>query len=508
MRPFEILIFITILLSIISLLFIRRGSLWNSYSHGFLLFIVLCHVVFEGIRWQMIPAYVFAFILLLIALKQIFSNRKEQMERPTLLTRILKLCGVFFVFLLLILTLIPPLGLPVFKIPHPSGKFNIGSSIHYFRDTTRHDIFSPEKNRFRELSVRVWYPVSPDDHKKRLPYMQSDEARYLANHLKVPVFFISYFNLIKTDSYLNAKPLKGQFPVIFYSPSGCMVENTTLFQELASHGYIVLSVGHPYWNAFYYGEQGLTIPFNGDNAHYKAIWDEENSSTVKKIKEEITNAKNIQSKKETQQRLNKSMPEEVADIRLWAGDISFLVDQIEYKALDQRGILDNIDTSKVGVMGFSKGGAAAGQFCVSDNRCKAGINLSGFMFGDAVEKSFTRPFMIMESVEPWCTDCDPICDLFYKNSQSTAYMVRIKEAMHVNFTDFSLMGGKLIKLSGSFGPIDGKRFLKIQNDYVLAFFNRCLKGEPSDLLNDSTRKYEEVIFKSRNTKCNQVLPGS
>ena len=98
MRPFEILIFITVLLSLIGLLFMMRGSPWISYSIGFLLFIVFCHIVFEGGRWQMIPAYVFVFILLLIALKQIFSKRKEQMERPALLTRILKLSGVFLFF--------------------------------------------------------------------------------------------------------------------------------------------------------------------------------------------------------------------------------------------------------------------------------------------------------------------------------------------------------------------------------------------------------------------------
>jgi predicted dienelactone hydrolase len=234
------------------------------------------------------------------------------------------------------------------------------------------------------------------------------------------------------------------------------------------------------------------------------MWEEESSSKVISIKEDITNAKDLQSKKAAQQLLNKYMPEEVADIRLWAEDNSFLMDRIGYRAFDQRGILDNIDTSKVGAIGFSKGGTATGQFCVTDNRCKAAINLSGFMFGDAVEKPFTRPFMIMESVEPSCTDCDPICDVFYKSSLNAAYMVRINDARHPNFTDFSLLGG-INRLQGNIGPINGKRFLKIQNDYVLAFFNQYLKGEPSDLLNDSTRKYEEVAFKSRNTQSGQTL---
>lgn len=327
--------------------------------------------------------------------------------------------------------------------------------------------------------------------------MQRDEARYQAIYLKGEAFVLSHFKLIKTDSYLNAEPIKGIFPVIFYSPSGSIVENTTLLQELASHGYIVFSVCHPYWNAFHYDELGQVVQFDVDNAHYKSIWEQENSSEVIKTKEEITNAKDLQSKKAAQQLLNEYMSEEVADIRLWAGDISFILDQIEGQALTGVAIFDNIDTSKVGAIGFSKGGAAAGQFCVTDNRCKAGINLSGFMFGDAVEKPFTRPFMIMESIEPSCPECDPICDLFYVNSLNAAYMVRINGARHGNFVDFSLMG--------SICPINGKRFLKIQNDYVLAFFNQYLKGETSDLLNDSTRKYEEVIFKLRNTQSGQIL---
>jgi hypothetical protein len=498
MRPFEILIFITLLLLLITLFFVRKGPRWFFYAPGFPLLMVICHVIFEGVRWQMIPAYAFTAILFLIALKKVFTDKIERIKDLSPGKKILRLSAAFLTFLLLILTLIPPLALPVFKLPQPSGPLSVGSAMLYFIDTTRLDFYSLEKNKYRELSVRVWYPALPDNHKKRLPYMQADEARYMAIHLKAPAYFLIHFKLIQTDSYLNAKPLQGHFPIIFYSPSGSMVDNTALFQELASNGYIVFSVGHPYWNAFYYDDQGQVIPFDGDNVHYKAIWEEENSSLVIKIKDEITSATDIQYKKEAQQKLNKYMPEEVADIRLWSEDLSFLLNQLKDQALNRGTFFDYIDSANVGAIGFSKGGAAAGQFCVSDVRCKAGINLSGFMFGDAVEKSFTRPFMIMESIEPWCTNCNPICDLFYENSISTAYMVRIKEARHANFTDWSLMGG-LMKLDGSLGPINGERFLQIQNEYVLAFFNQHLKGESSDLLDRSIQHYQEVIFKSKNT---------
>lgn len=499
MRPFEILTFAAVLFSLISLLITGKRFRLFVYLPGGIFLIVLCHVVFEGARWQMIPLYAVASVLFLVTLTRIFITGKERQERLPLLTRILKTTGILIAFLLLLLTLLPPLAMPMFKIPHPSGEYQVGSSILFFRDSTRMDTISPEENRFRELSVRAWYPASPGDSEKRLPYMQADEAQCMAIQFNAPDFLLSHFRRIKTDSYLEAEPLNGPFPLIFYSPSGSIVDNTTLFQELASHGYIVMSVGHPCWNAFDYGEKGQVIPRDLENEHYKSIWEEENSSRVIDIKDKITNAKDLQSRKEAQQMLNTYMPREVADIRLWAGDLSFLMDKIEDPSFAGENILSHIDTSKIGAMGFSKGGAAAGQLCVSDKRCKAGINLSGFMFGDAVDIAFTSPFMIMESIEPSCPDCDPICDLFYENALNAAYMVRISGARHANFTDFSLMGG-LMKRQDIIGPIRGDRFLKIQSEYVLAFFDQYLKGMPSELTHDPAGRYEEVIFKSKNTR--------
>jgi hypothetical protein len=96
------------------------------------------------------------------------------------LKRILRISGTVITFILFVITLIPPLAIPIFRIPNPTGKFKDGSSILFYRDTTRIDEFSSELNRFREISVRVWYPASPGNREKRLPYMHPDEARYLA----------------------------------------------------------------------------------------------------------------------------------------------------------------------------------------------------------------------------------------------------------------------------------------------------------------------------------------
>jgi hypothetical protein len=171
MRPLEILTFVSLLGSLIALLIIRKGPRWFNYLPGFTLVIVLCHVVFEGVRWQMIPAYVFISVLFLISLKQFIGKKKEQLKRPAVFKRIFRISGTVITFILFVIILILPLEVPMFRIPHPTGKFKVGSSILFFRDTKRIDAYSPDKNRFRELSVRVWYPASSGNQGKRRQFL-------------------------------------------------------------------------------------------------------------------------------------------------------------------------------------------------------------------------------------------------------------------------------------------------------------------------------------------------
>ncbi len=192
------------------------------------------------------------------------------------------------------------------------------------------------------------------------------------------------------------------------------------------------------------------------------------------------------------------MPVEINDIRLWVGDIGFIIDELEKMNLSSKFFKGKLDLQKIGVMGYSKGGAAAGQACITDKRCQAGINLSGFMFGDVGEKELSVPFMVIEAVESWCKSCLPINDVLFHTSKSSIYMVQINDATHGNFCDLSAYKEYLSeKFKSMLGSIDGRKFLKIQDDYVLQFFNKHLKGMQAPLLDGPSTKYPGVIFKSR-----------
>jgi hypothetical protein len=192
----------------------------------------------------------------------------------------------------------------------------------------------------------------------------------------------------------------------------------------------------------------LSTVFIDHPEYYKKMWEEENSETVEQTKEQLTRATTAEDKLAFQKKLNQNMPVEISDIRLWTEDISFIIDELERMNLASELFQGRLDLKRVGGMGFSKGGAAAGQACLTEKRCKAGINLGGFMFGDIGEKKLAVPFMVIESVENWCKDCVPINDLLF---------------------------------------------------HVLQFFNRHLKGLPAPLLDGPPTDYPEVRFKSRHS---------
>jgi dienelactone hydrolase len=52
------------------------------------------------------------------------------------------------------------------------------------------------------------------------------------------------------------------------------------------------------------------------------------------------------------------------------------------------------DVAHLGVFGHSMGGVTAGQFCLGDQSCRAGLNLDGIpQYGDMIDKKMPKPFL-------------------------------------------------------------------------------------------------------------------
>ena len=105
-------------------------------------------LLFEGYRWQMIPAYIVAALLLAFVL---FRRRKVgKLLRYTILALSIVLLGVSVALSVL---------LPVFHLPKPLGEFSVGTETFHFIDDDREESFTEQKSDKRELVFQVWYPA-------------------------------------------------------------------------------------------------------------------------------------------------------------------------------------------------------------------------------------------------------------------------------------------------------------------------------------------------------------
>ncbi len=496
MRFFEISILAAIFITCL-FLFVRREKRPRilHYLPSVTVILMIVHFFIEGYRWQMFTAYsatVIIFVLTLPHLIQVIRTGSPVAARR----RWPGILGAVGVLLLLAYVGLMNFIFPMFSLPEPSGPYSVGTTYLYFVDTSREDIFTDDPDDLREISIQVWYPAVQPDGKSPIKYMPHDAAVSFAESFSLPGYMMTHLSRIPTHAYLdiNLDTEGGPYPVVLFSHSGLMTGCQALAEEMSSHGYVFLAIGHQHWNPFTLGDDGVVIPGDRDNAYLKMIRDELQSPDAENIKSGITCATDHETKRGLQQQLNDVYPINISDIRMWAEDMDFVIEILDTLNQENRYFNKWLDLDRIGVMGFSKGGCAAGQFCATDNRCRAGINIDGFMYGDIVTTPLEKPFMFMHSETS--IDTAFINDFFFNESHADAYMMKIDGARHPNFGDLSLFGG-ILKLYETLGPIDGERCVDIQNEYVLAFFDKYLKDKTYILLDGPSDKFPEVDFRYR-----------
>ena len=497
MRILEILTLATLLLTYLGF-FVPEGKRprWMAFLPSLAVVLALTHLILEGYRWQMVPAYALTVLTFLATVRGLIPGFEPRAESPSGWRRARTIIATVLGLLALVVAAALPAILPVFRLPEPTGPYAVGTQYHYWTDADRPDEYTADAGDFRKVSAQIWYPAELSAGEKPIRYMPLDAARVLSRDWGVPVFLLDHFALVRTHAYLGAEVAQtgAPFPVITYSTSGLMSPHMTLFEELASHGYVIACIGHPYWNPFVYGSDGEVIPFDGQNEKYQAWWAEADSARVEQAKSQVTLAKTTAAQERAFVRLNELMPLAVPHLRTWAEDIGFVLDELEAVNRGPGTLAEALDLERVGVMGISIGGAAAGQFCVMDERCKAGINLTGFMYGDIVNVNLEVPFFFVNEEELWCPDCY-VNDLFYKRANSGAYQTKIRGARHTNFVD-AMLYGWLVQSVSDEPAIEGERMIDIQNVYTLAFLDKHLKGLATPLLDGLSPDYPEVVFMS------------
>ena len=308
-----------------------------------------------------------------------------------------------------------------------------------------------------------------------------------ASNREVPMYFY-YPDIAASDEVQgitnNGADING-FPLVIFSHGafGYYQSNTSTYMELASHGYVVISLDHPYHSFFTTDTAGNTITVNPEFLQ-----------EVMHVNEEgVTEEEVLQ------------LSHNWLDIRV--GDMNFVLDSVQ-KAVETgvmpseiwyiadaaakqelADVLKIIDTEKIGLMGHSLGGATSVTVGRTRNDIDAVIDLDGTMLGEELayengkyvyyEEAYPVPLLSVDNEEHHLDSSGAnglyVNQVVLENALDSKYTYFVGSG-HMNFTDLPLLSPPLASFLGV-GEIDPTKCIMNMNEIVLEYFDCYLKGK-------------------------------
>lgn len=355
-------------------------------------------------------------------------------------------------------------------MPATTGPYSVGMVGLHLVDKSRPDPYVPG-SKSREVMVSLWYPATSTSGHYQAPWEPSISG---AHFLATRGLSTGLVTLPRTAGHVLA-PLNsklGKLPVLLYS-TGLHSDRsmgTALAQELASRGYLVVTVDHTH--------DANEVQFPGNRLEVNRMPAGAHSSDTLKVR---------------------------------AADIKFVIDQLD--AISKGGNPDPghptlptglskaVDMAHIGMFGWSLGGAAVDTSMQLDHRIAAGANLDGQFFGTAPTKDLDRPFMLFSS-GTHNRNNDSSWRTLWPHLKGYHVDIQLHGAAHQSFSDNEwmvpqearLLGLSQYQLQQQFGTIDPDRAVKVQSDYLTAFFDQELRGKHSALLDGPSKSYPEISF--------------
>ncbi|MBK6014318.1 lipase [Streptomyces sp. MBT53] len=218
--------------------------------------------------------------------------------------------------------------------------------------------------------VQIRYPAERTDVRRGAPWMTSAAARHFQSAGLLPAGYV-VLPVTHAAPDAPARMAGGRRPVIRYShghgqhrsSSLCLVEN------LASYGYVVVTVDHTY--------DAGQVEFSGGRVETYAM--PELSPTLPPDEEGRI--------------VRKAVRVRVADVRYTLAELGRAVRRDA--PAPPSGLRDIMDLSRTGMFGHSPGGATAAEAMSGGVAIGAGANLDGGLFGDVVTRGPDAPFLLL-----------------------------------------------------------------------------------------------------------------
>ncbi|MEM7100038.1 MAG: peptidylprolyl isomerase [Pseudomonadota bacterium] len=405
---------------------------------------------------------------------------------------------------------------PITHLPDPSGTHAVGTKDFVLTDTSRLGIFAAEPDEPRRLLVRVFYPAESIEGLNPRPYFTPLETEHTAVGLGQLVglpFFMQYISHVDTNSFVDAPLMTGaaDLPTVIYSHgyTSFAGQNTVLFEELASHGYVVYAVHHSHDGSPAVLPDGSVIEMDPALLQSMGATAEAGVSETQRQaffgeSHAIRRSAMIEATSEGAERLTSE------SAQVWLDDRLFVHDQLATGQVDKavQKVVAASNFDRTGQMGMSFGGSASGAVCLIDKRCAAGVNLDG---GDYHLTPFNnqqpQPFLMLYSdfeliAKQVGVELDHKLDWSFNDYSyerhelaglsSDIVRIKTKDVAHLGVSDFNLFMRNPVRQT-FLGPIDGHLMVQIQNDLVRAFFDTHLRGMGAGFPEAQIAKFEGQI---------------
>lgn len=310
-------------------------------------------------------------------------------------------------------------------LPKPTGEYAVGTFTYTVKDD-RKEIM--RQGGMRSVAARVYYPVLRESVKglTKAVALSDNMLKGFKDTFKVVPDFRKNPESNLTECYLNANRIPGKkFPLIMFNHaySSYREGNCCLCTELASNGYVVISVDHSHESVCSEFDDGTVLFF--DKTIKKKMYEAMIGGIITMIK--LVRAKGsdeelAQKFDEAQRKYCKFMMERLPE---WIKDNEAA---LEYA---KKELSDMIDFAKgVGVSGHSMGGDTAYALCVRNEDFVCGINLDGALFGDYTNDILRRPFMQVS-----CKNNENVVNRVYIRHTEPVYKVLFRDMTHIGFAD-------------------------------------------------------------------------
>jgi predicted dienelactone hydrolase len=343
--------------------------------------------------------------------------------------------------LLVFIAVAPALIFPQYQPPKVTGKHPVATALFTYTNENQIETFTNTGEK-REVNVEFWYPADS------------------AGGEKYPLVVFSHGSM------------------------ATKISNTSTFLELASNGYVVCSIDHPYIAIYTRGSDRrvITVSPTFVQEFYAVNNGKYDTATALKLEHNWMTVETT--------------------------DINFVLDTILASAQDPGSdtVYHLVDGQKIGLMGHSLGGEASAQvarerIASGQNDIDAVVNLDADLSGEYVDvvggkevlnnSLYPVPILTLlsEDIEQRIAaipNADELVAVQHISATAPqAYEIVFPGTNHMSFTDLplesplltSLLNGSVHSTRGS--GADPLATIEKMNATILQFFNVYLKGEGS-----------------------------